>query len=54
MTWRCHAGVAVVSGCGIGRVRLLTVVGGCRRSWVVSAVGSGAEPGGVVMGDGGG
>ena len=54
------AGVAVVSGCGVGRGRSLPVIGscrwqwGCRRLWVVSVVGSGAEPWGVVVGDGGG
>ena len=33
---------------------LLMAVGSCRRSWAVSAVGSGAEPEGVIVGDGGG
>ena len=29
VTWHCHVGVADVSGCGVGREQLLTVVGGC-------------------------
>ena len=33
VTWRCHIGVADVSGCGIGRERSLMVVGGCRWQW---------------------
>ena len=31
--WHCHIGVADVSGCGVGREQLLTVIGSCRWQW---------------------
>ena len=53
VTWHCHIGVAVVSGCRVGRERLSTAVGGCRRLWAMSAVGSvlsqGVDMGMVVV-----
>ena len=38
VTWRCRAGVAVVSGCRVGCERLSTAVGGCRQLYVMSAM----------------
>ena len=53
VTWRCHVGVAVVSGCHVGRERLSTAVGGHRRLWAMSAMGvvlsQGVDVGMVVV-----
>ena len=53
VTWHCRVGVALVSGCRVGRERLSTAVGGCRRLWAMSAVGGvlskGVDVGMVVV-----